>query len=275
MTTNGLVLNKKYFNCLVHEANCRFFEITIDGLAANHNKNRPTKTGKATYSAIISNLREILSTNSSDVRVNVRCNVDLSNKNDMIPLLHELHNFGILCSIHSIYLAPIHSWGNDAHLNALEETEFANLEIDFFIEKIKFGLPVTLIPKRKRNLCLTTMASGYLVDPSGDIYKCSEVSLVNTYFQNGVNIHKLGNIDDPDQLTQNKFDKFYESVLNDTFPCGHCEMLPICGGRCPKEWSEGRIPCPSVKMNIKQRMILQSLLPQLPPPNTSQFSNRN
>jgi uncharacterized protein len=33
-------------------------------------------------------------------------------------------------------------------------------------------------------------------------------------------------------------------------------MLPTCGGGCPKEWSEGRKPCPPTKLNITERMLL-------------------
>ena len=36
-------------------------------------------------------------------------------------------------------------------------------------------------------------------------------------------------------------------------------MLPTCGGGCPKEWEEGRIPCPTPKFNIEQRMVLSYL----------------
>lgn len=263
MTTNGLLLNRKNYESLVNEANCRFFEITIDGLASSHNKSRPTKSGKETFATIMKNLQEIVAVSDSDTNINVRCNVDSSNMKDAIPLLQLLSSLGLAKKIKSIYLAPIHSWGNEAHLRALDSKDFANLEIDFIIEKIKLGIPISLIPHRKLNLCLATMSSGYLVDPAGEIYKCSEVSLVDSYLRNGTNLHSVGNIENADQISVSKFSSFHEDVLNDKYPCKHCELLPLCGGRCPKEWMEGRVPCPSVKENINQRMILQSLLPKM------------
>ena len=33
-------------------------------------------------------------------------------------------------------------------------------------------------------------------------------------------------------------------------------MLPVCGGGCPKQWTEGRVACPTSKFNIQEKLIL-------------------
>jgi uncharacterized protein len=40
-------------------------------------------------------------------------------------------------------------------------------------------------------------------------------------------------------------------------------MLPVCGGACPKQWHEGRAPCPSAKKNLGERLMLALALSQL------------
>ena len=56
-------------------------------------------------------------------------------------------------------------------------------------------------------------------------------------------------------ITSNSL-SFYEDQTLSKYDCWTCPMLPTCGGACPKEWSEGRIPCPPTKFNIKERMLL-------------------
>jgi hypothetical protein len=47
-----------------------------------------------------------------------------------------------------------------------------------------------------------------------------------------------------------------DQVEAGAFGCSRCPLLPVCGGACPKEWIEGRAPCPSSKRNIAQRLLL-------------------
>jgi uncharacterized protein len=68
--------------------------------------------------------------------------------------------------------------------------------------------------------------------------------------------YKTGNI-----LNDTKFedtyaiDQWYDKINN--FQCSNCNLLPICGGHCPKHWIDAKyIPCPSFKHNITERLKL-------------------
>ena len=38
-----------------------------------------------------------------------------------------------------------------------------------------------------------------------------------------------------------------------------CQLLPVCGGGCLKAWYEGISPCPSLKFNLRERLLLSYL----------------
>ena len=48
--------------------------------------------------------------------------------------------------------------------------------------------------------------------------------------------------------------KSIEELKN--YPYLNCNILPVCGGGCPKSWKEGFIPCPAFKNNIGEYLLL-------------------
>jgi uncharacterized protein len=169
----------------------------------------------------------------------------------------KIHN-----KIANFYVAPIHSWGNDAHEKAAEMETFSSWEIDWCVQRLELGFnQLQILPNRKKRLCSALEKAAYLISPSGEVYGCTEVSLVPSYETTGENIHKIGHVNEYSKENLipniNKFSTFYQNVKNEKYDCHQCEMLPICGGFCPKEWEEGRAACPSTKFNIKERMILE------------------
>jgi uncharacterized protein len=135
---------------------------------------------------------------------------------------------------------------------------FSQWELDTFLEMESLGFSVNLLPQRNKVTCLAVNESGLLIDPSGDLYNCTEVSLVPTYEEKGENIHNLGSVssDSIDEDRKSIFARFFQDLSEKKYPCSDCHILPVCGGRCPKEWNEGRVPCPPMKFNMKERMIL-------------------
>ncbi len=257
--TNGTALTIRNMKFLKEEANCNFVEITLDGDKKYHDKRRYTKNKKPTFELIYRNIKKCL-LEYDDVSFSLRCNVDQSNKNGIRPLIDRLSKDKILNKLSNIYFAPIHSWGNEAHLQAADQKEFSSWEIDWFIYLDGLGYRQQYLPKRKKSLCMSTQKNSYLIDPSGSIFGCTEVSLVPSYEVNGKNIHEIGNLKSSiPENNNNKFIDFNEDVKNKKFNCFDCELLPVCGGMCPKEWYEGRVPCPSIKFNIKERMFLTYL----------------
>lgn len=261
MTTNGLSLKKNIFFDLSRNYDVKEFDITLDGSKESHDNRRHTKTGEKTFDIILNNISDILNDidyKSSDAKIIIRSNIDKRNKESIFELIDILEEKDILKKIHAFYIAPIHSWGNDAHLMSLSKEEYAKLEMDFYIKLLEKGKAFSsLLPNSlKQIVCLAVQKDGELIDSSGDIYNCTEISQVPEY-EKDVNIYKIDNLNNTNEpfLKERPLSNWNNDVLEGKFPCSTCSILPICGGACPKLWYENISPCPILKYNIKDRLI--------------------
>jgi len=256
IVTNGWRLSLPIAQDLVTNHKINHIEITLDGIAEFHDARRHTKTGKETFHVIYDNLFKICTEDNLNIKISVRCNIDERNKEGISPLIKKISQDNFQKKI-SIYFAQIHSWGNDAHKLAADKKNFSAWEIEWFLEMESHGFKVNYLHPRKKQVCMAMNPMSELIDPNGGIFGCTEVSLVPSYENNGINLHQLGSVSTVTlDLKQNNFSNFYEENEIKNFSCSKCEILPICGGACPKEWKEGRIPCPPIKFNIKDRMLL-------------------
>lgn len=262
VVTNGLSLKENIFHDLVTKYAVNFIEVTLDGTATAHDARRHTKEGRSTYDLIFRNLLQISQMeNFADypVELSIRCNVDHRNKDSVVPLIHELAAHGLQEKM-SFYIAPIHSWGNDAHLLSLTKEAYANYEIDWIIEMARHNFKLSgLIPGRKEIVCVSVSNDAEVIDAYGNIFNCTEVPYVPVYDDSH---YLLGNLKHtPADVQENKrvYQDWNERVLNDNITCSSCRMLPVCGGMCPKSWAEGNAACPSNKLNIEDKLILAHL----------------
>jgi uncharacterized protein len=94
-----------------------------------------------------------------------------------------------------------------------------------------------------------------LTDALGNVFNCTEVSQVPAYGE--PNKFALGTVDERTALAHVPFREFNDEIAKgEHSQCGACRMLPVCGGACPKQWSEGRVPCPPAKTNMPERLTL-------------------
>ena len=261
IVTNGLSLNERLAHELINEHGVRKVEITIDGPKQYHDQRRHLKSGARSFDQIYKNLLYLARNYADMVEVSIRCNVDDRNKAAMPELVEMLSRDGLLDTC-AFYFAPIHSWGNDADQLIKNKQIWSQEEIEWFMLIHDRNHMVDLIPQRKKVVCLAVGEEDELIDPFGSVYKCTEVSLVPTYEKNGVNIHAIGHVSDELaklKTEKNKFGQFNEREVINEFPCSTCNVFPVCGGMCPKEWMEGRSACPPIKYNLKERMLLSYL----------------
>lgn len=261
IVTNGLALTSKIAKELIEDLHITFIEVTLDGTKEYHDIRRMQKSGLPTFSKIFTNIINLANQKDLEVSLSIRCNVDYQNYEAVSPLLHELAKANLQDKV-KFYVAPIHSWGNDAHKQSLSKEEFAELEIFWLSEMIELGFYPQLIPGRVPIVCMAVSPNSELVDAYGNIFNCTEVSYVPTYgTPNEYAIDHLSGQKMPG--SRERLGNFNQKVSQGNYPCSTCKMLPVCGGGCPKSWAENLEPCPSAKYNIEDRLLLNYALSRL------------
>lgn len=269
LVTNGLRLTVDVAEELSREYNVKYVEVTLDGTDIYHDARRYSKKGSPTFWTIFNNISSVVRHDNLNLKIGIRCNVDRRNRDGVVPLLHLLVKEGIHQRIETFYVAPVHPWGNDVDDIAPDPEEFAAWQIAWFAEMVKLGFNVGLIPQRNELVCMAVQPDSVLVDAYGNLFNCTEVSYVPTYEVETAshekrNIYAIGDLhrgEDPKQ--RELLSSFYDRVEKGEYPCHSCNMLPTCGGSCPKQWLERIKPCPPAKYNIKERLILKYLLSTL------------
>jgi uncharacterized protein len=251
--TNGLALTEKRATELVKQHSIRAIDITLDGVAESHDARRHTKSGRSTFDRIFRNLEAVAKRDDLDVDITLRTNVDASNFGDVSLLIRMLADAGIQRRI-GYYIAPIHSWGNDADKASLPPEDFASREIEWLAEMIMHDFKVGLIPPPKPVVCLAVQPEGTLVDADGRLFNCTEAPYVPAYENGRYGIGDVVNGEQP--AGRSELADFNRRVAADEYACSTCRMLPVCGGACPKAWLEGSRPCPSALHNMPERLLL-------------------
>lgn len=267
VVTNGLSLKENIFRELVEDLSVDAIEVTLDGVAEYHDKRRHTKEKHETFDIIFNNLLNIVNSEYYDpkkLRLTIRCNVDERNAEGVLPLIELIDQHQLQKKIAFFYPIGVYSWGgNDAHKKSLTKEEFAEMEIDWYIEMIKRDFTVNLLPGRVKKVCLAVSPSSEMVDAYGNIFNCTEVSYVDTYKDTP---YSLGNLkfSPSNSITETTrpLTNWNDLVLENKFPCNSCKMLPVCGGACPKSWHEDMRACPPNKFNIKEKLALTYLVSQ-------------
>lgn len=256
VVTNGLLLSQAIFEKLI-KIKVKQIEITIDGTEVYHNSTRPSKNGKGSFRIIFNNLlnavRYINNNKLTDIEITIRHNINKSNKESVFPFLYLMKNNNLENYIF-YYISPVHSWGNDAHTLSLSNEEFSKLQIDVYSKMKELNFFVSWLPKNsKATTCIATTKDGEIIDAYGNIHKCSETPYVDTYSLKLEPVSEQLNKFNSD--FEETFDKWYDILNQQIYPCNSCNILPICGGHCPKLWHESIPNCPPIKYNIIDRII--------------------
>lgn len=249
--SNGLALTSKVAHDLV-DCGVTEIEITLDGPGEAHDRRRPTAHRQPTFARIFANVVSLIE-HAVPLEIVIRCNVDRRNV-DLVPqLIEQIAKIGK--DRVRLYFAPLHDWGNDASSGALPARDYAEREVEWMALMIKRGLSPALLPALKPIVCMAVNPHAELIDPLGQRFNCTEVSLVPAY--GAPNIYATGTLQEERRSARAEaLASFVDNVEQDRFGCSHCPMLPVCGGACPKQWEDGNTPCPSAKHNLKDRLLL-------------------
>ncbi|MCB9033545.1 MAG: SPASM domain-containing protein [Chitinophagales bacterium] len=263
MITNGLSLKKEVFYYLVEHCSLDSFQITIDGLKEEHDKRRYLKNGGGTFDVILKNILDIVGDdryNELNKAISIRINVDNKNYQSVISFIQLLASYKLQDKL-SVNIAPIHDWGEvNAAKDSLSKQDFADLEIDCYIEMIKHGFEIDIIPKRKEIVCMVVDKYSEVYDAYGNISTCWEVPYTDIYKESS---YVIGNIKDKNFSLLDKnipMRNWTNEIKEDNSKwCHSCKFLPVCGGSCPKHWYDNQIPCPPFKKNMEDRLVLNYL----------------
>ncbi|BDA83875.1 radical SAM/SPASM domain-containing protein [Aureimonas sp. SA4125] len=253
IVTNGFGLVPAIARELVLDLGVTEIELTLDGPAHEHDRRRVTSKQGKTFERIYQNLEGLLALDLP-VDVSIRCNVDRYNCHAIPELIDRVAALPSRDRLR-LYFAPIHDWGNDASQTAIAVDEYAELEIEWMALMLRKGLAAALIPAAKPIVCMAVNPHAELIDPFGQTFNCTEVSLVPAY--GSPNVYARGTLSQ--ERTSQPADmlaNFLHKVEDKQFGCANCPMLPVCGGACPKQWESGKAPCPSAKRNISDRLLL-------------------
>ena len=265
--TNGLLLTPEVASELSKKHGISCANVTLDGTAVYHDRRRCDKKGAPTFRRIFQNVTTLAQRDDLELELEIRCNVDHRNREAVFPLIHLLVDHRVHDRIERLYMAPVHPWVNDSDKISENPEEFALWEIGWLSEMKRLGFRnVDLIPQRVKSMCFALDPEAELVDAFGNLFNCSEVSYVPPFEKPpipewrsgpGSNIYSIGSLpkgEGPGK--RNLLALFNDRIEQGEISCDHCEILPVCGGACPKRWNEGLVPCPPVKFNIDRRLIL-------------------
>ncbi len=254
VVTNGLRLTPEVAARL-EALRVSLVEVTIDGPAPWHDRQRPYKSGRPSFGRILRNVVDVAATRPR-FAISLRCNVTAASAPDVPDFIDLLDALGLQQGVDRVYFAPIHSWGNGAERLSLDRATFARAEAGWMARLLRLGFTPSTLPTVKPIVCMATMPTAELVDAHGDIFSCTEVSYVPSY--GSPNRYAIGDLaHGTDPRRHNLLGDFNRRIHEGEVPCRKCPLLPVCGGSCPKSWREGDSACPSFKWNLPTRLLLE------------------
>lgn len=255
MTTNAYLLTEERATRLL-DWGCRAFQITIDGLPAEHDCKRVGRDGSPTYGVILDNLRS-LKQRADHFNVDLRVNFDRDN----FPRLGEFmetvsEDFGGDERFRMRFRA-VGKWGgaNDDHLATCGVSEQKTVMRELQKKAVEVGLAqesgIGGVAQPGSQVCYAARPYNFIVGASGKLMKCT-IALYDME-QNVVGqLHPDGTLELDDEQMAHWVAPHFES---DTL-CKSCYVLPGCqGAHCPlSRVTSNQRTCCGVKANLKHEM---------------------
>lgn len=222
--TNGSLLSKKIISEL-ENLHLQYIQISLDGVAKDHDCRRTFKNGNPSFDLIISNLKNLLI--MTNIRVCIHVTVDHTNESaykDVVDFMKS--NFKEYIDSKRITIG--HNYvqnrtGFDISGSCFSVEEILNDEIN----NLKHQVGTARIPSLPglKSPCMFRCQDSYAIDSKGYIYQCLE-HLGNPQF-------KIGSILDGRISKSKLIDTSCSYLPFEDEECRKCAYLPICGGGCP------------------------------------------
>lgn len=222
--TNGVLLTEINMSYL-KELNCQMIQITLDGTKEIHDSRRMYKSGKGSFDNVIAGIKT--TANNSDLpKPVIRINIDKDNYEKTFILIDYLAEIGLTQYPIDFGIVKADSKSNENYADkCFSEDELGNILERLWIKLQEKSFNIVVQPIRRNSFCGLYSDNAYTIYPSGDVYKCWELTEEK---------HRIGTINSEGELINQQF--FYADWMArfpaETLECRKCKFLPMCGGGC-------------------------------------------
>ncbi|HEX2076106.1 MAG TPA: radical SAM protein [Longimicrobium sp.] len=255
MTTNGYLLDEDRATRLL-EWGCTKYQITIDGMPAEHDCKRVGRDGSGTWQVIMDNLRA-MKQRRAQFTITVRVNFDRDNYLKLGPFLEQLSEDFAGDPRYQLRFRQVGKWGgpNDDALDTCGVAEHRYVLDELRGRAIGLGLNpeggIHGISTPGSQVCYAGRPYHFIVGATGKLMKCTVV--LDELPENVV-----GRITPEGKLEVNDAHllKWVAPLFETDQLCQSCYVLPGCqGAACPvTRITHGERTCCSVKSNLKREM---------------------
>jgi uncharacterized protein len=227
MITNGYLLGTRTIRTLLELGDWNHIQVTIDGVPEVHNRRRPLVSGRGTWNKIVRNCRAAL---DAGLPLAIRMNVDSTSLLDFQELISLLTGAGILPRA-SLYLGGVAASTPECeHVKeqVLRRQQFADAKLKLYTQLLSAGLsPRVRLPVAECAVCTADVDNGFVIAPSGLIFKCWEEIAMGPE-------QAVGHLSEPATAQQQRNAEAWRAYdpLRMT-GCLDCPALPVCMGGCP------------------------------------------
>jgi uncharacterized protein len=255
-TTNGSLLTPSVADRVI-PLGVKRFQITLDGVAEDHNARRVGAQGEETFQAIIDNLR-YLHSSDLDFKIMLRHNFDpdsLERLDDYLAMIKDEFGGDERFETHWEWIGK---WGgpNDDDLLVCEGRTGVRAIADARRRAAKVGFrDATIIHELQPNSypCYAANPRSFVVGSDGTLYKCT-VEL-DYHERNKVGVLRPDGVMD---LDWRRMALWCETDgMESGKKCTSCWFSPSCHGAiCPKEWmEENDVFCAPAKQTIQESLL--------------------
>jgi len=255
MTTNGYLLTEERATKLL-EWGCRGYQITVDGLPAEHDCKRVGRDGSPTYDVIMDNLRSLKARKDRFI-VAIRVNYDQLNAPKLLPFLDTLAEDFADDPRFVLRFRAVGKWGgeNDANLSTCgvgeQRAMIDQLRTKADDVRLHQEAGITVASEFGSQVCYAARPYHLIVGANGAIMKC-------TVALDKVPENIVGHLE-PDgtfEMNDAHMAKWVNPHFETDTMCQKCYVLPTCqGAQCPlSRVMYGTRTCCAVKSELKTEM---------------------
>jgi len=224
-------------------------QITIDGVKEIHDSRRRSVTGESTFDCLIDRVNVLL---NNDLSAIVRINIDKDNiacVDELLDILAERIARRADLKIDFGQVTPFTDICKSIESDCYNNAQFADIMLPLYAKVSERGFTVNKMaayPSPRVNFCCVDYANSFVVDKSGNLYRC--------WNHVGNLKHSCGNVNAGDNLALEK--NYLSWILWNPIKhskCRECACLPICMGGCPdamRNSADGQPVCGTLKYNL-------------------------